>query len=398
MHKNAKTRIIRVATSAVGAVLFCAVSAQSQVGSLPEVGGLPLPNLSETQLADFFAGQAEFVREFSAETGLGPIFNDVSCAACHTDGGLGGGSRITVTRFGRLTNGQFDPLNDLGGSLLQHNAIDPSLQEVIPEEANVTTKRKSTPLFGLGLIEAIPDATIIKGAYIRFGGILGRPAMVVDAATGETRVGRFGWKAQHATLLAFAGDASVNELGITNRLFPNHNLPNLQAAKASYEPDVEVEDVVDADSGKSNIDRLTDFMRFLAPPDFVPFTRAAGAGVTWFSTAACSECHIPVMYTGKSEVPALDRKPVVLFSDLLLHKMGSLGDGIAQEAAGPKEIRTSPLWGLRAQSSFLHDGRAATIEQAILMHDGEAAGSREMFLKNLSRTQQLELLEFLNSI
>ena len=393
-----KTRSVHVATSAIGVALFCAVSAQSQVSSLPEVGGSPLNNLSLTQLDDFMAGRAEFERAFSAETGLGPIFNGTSCAACHTEGGLGGGSGIMVTRFGRLVGGQFDPLNDLGGSLLQMHAIDPSLQEVVPEEANVTTQRRSTPLFGLGLIEAIPDATILRNAVVKFGGIYGRAAMVVDAATGETRVGRFGWKAQHATLLAFAGDASVNELGITNRLFPNPNLPNLQAAKASYEPDVEVEDVADADSGKSNIDRLADFMRFLAPPDFVPFTRAAGAGVTWFSTAACSECHIPVMYTGKSEIPALDRKPVVLFSDLLLHKMGSLGDGIAQEAAGPKEIRTSPLWGLRAQSSFLHDGRAATIEQAILMHDGEAAGSREMFLKNLSRTQQLELLEFLSSI
>jgi CxxC motif-containing protein (DUF1111 family) len=398
MHKKAKTRIIHVAAGAVGAVLFCAVSAQSQVGSMPEVGGLPLNNLTEAQLADFFAGQAEFVRVFDAETGLGPIFNDVSCAACHSDGGLGGSSRITVTRFGRLTNGQFDPLNDLGGSLLQHNAIDPSLQEVIPEEANVTTKRKSTPLFGLGLIEAIPDATIIRGAYIKFGGILGRPAMVVDAATGETRVGRFGWKAQHATLLAFAGDASVNELGITNRLFPHHNLPNIQAAKASFEPDVAVEDVVDEATGKSNIDRLTDFMRFMAPPEVPYFSRAAGSGLQWFSTAACAECHTPVMYTGKSDIPALDRKPVVLFSDLLLHKMGSLGDGIAQEAASPRELRTSPLWGLRAQSSFLHDGRAATIEQAILMHDGEAAGARELFLKNLSRQQQLELLEFLMSI
>jgi CxxC motif-containing protein (DUF1111 family) len=397
MKRN--TNRIRVTTSAIAVVLFCAVSAQSQVSTLPLVGGHPLDSLTQAQLDDFLAGQVEFERAFSAETGLGPIFNGTSCAQCHTDGGLGGGSSIMVTRFGQLVGGQFDPLNDLGGSLLQMHAIDSSVQEVVPEEANVTTKRRSTPLFGLGLIEAIPDATIIRGAYMKFGGILGRPAMVVDAATGETRVGRFGWKAQHATLLAFAGDASVNELGITNRLFPHHNLPNIQAAKASFEPDVAVEDVVDEATGKSNIDRLTDFMRFLAPPEFVtPLSRSATAGVQWFSTAACAECHTPVMYTGKSDIAALDRKPVVLFSDLLLHRMGSLADGIAQEAAGAKELRTSPLWGLRAQTSFLHDGRAVTIEQAILMHDGEAANSRELFLKNLSRQQQLELLEFLMSI
>src|SRR5262245_6143086 len=283
-----KTWSIRIAASAIGVGLFCAVSAQSQVGSLPEIGGFPLDNLSQAQLDDFLAGQAEFLRAFDADTGLGPIFNGTSCAACHVEGGLGGGSAIMVTRFGRLINGQFDPLNDLGGSLLQMHAIDPSLQEVIPEEANVTTKRRSTPLFGLGLIEAIPDATIIRGATLKFGGILGRPAMVVDAATGETRVGRFGWKAQHATLLAFAGDASVNELGITNRLFPEHNLPNLTAAKASFAPDVAVEDVADEATGKSNIDRLADFMRFMAPPQFVtPLSRAASSGVQWFSTAAC---------------------------------------------------------------------------------------------------------------
>src|SRR6185295_10655291 len=110
MHAKAKTRSIRVATGAIGLALYCAVSAQSQVDSLPELGGLPLDNLSPTQFDDFVAGQAEFMRVFDVETGLGPIFNGTSCAACHTEGGLGGGSGIMVTRFGRLIGGQFDPL------------------------------------------------------------------------------------------------------------------------------------------------------------------------------------------------------------------------------------------------------------------------------------------------
>jgi len=393
-----KMKSIRLGASVFCAILLGVIPAQSQVNPALAPFGDPLATLGPEQLSDFFAGREEFQKVFTPETGLGPIFNGESCAACHTEGGMGGGSAITVTRFGQMSNGKFDALTDLGGSLLQQRTIDGTPAEVVPPEANIVAQRRSTPLFGLGLIEAISDDAIVSNTLTRKAmGVKGRVARIVDAATGETRIGRFGWKAQHATLLAFAADAGVNELGITNRVFPDENLPNGNAL-ATDRATSGIEDTVDEATGKSSIDRLADFMRFLAEPQALVFTQAAELGERWFNQVGCAQCHVTVMFTGKSSIPALDRKPVFLYSDLLLHDMGSLGDGIAQGAAGPREIRTSPLWGLRMQSSFLHDGRASTIEAAILMHDGEAAPSREFYIRALPRDQQLELLEYLLSI
>lgn len=145
---------------------------------------------------------------------------------------------------------------------------DAAAQEVIPSEANIVAKRMTTPLFGAGLIETIPDATILFNAFLRRpDGISGRPSIVTDVASGKTRVGRFGWKAQQATLLAFAGDAYLNEMGITNRLFPHENAPNGNAALlAQYDTVADPEDVVDPATGKGDIDMFADFMRLLAPP------------------------------------------------------------------------------------------------------------------------------------
>src|SRR5438105_7323685 len=149
---------------------------------------------------------------------------------------------------------------------MQDSAIDPTAQEAVPAQANVVAKRKSTPLFGLGLIEAIPDSAILQNAQNpKPDGITGRPSIVQDVATGHTRIGRFGWKAQQATLLAFAGDAYLNEMGITNRLFPHENAPNGNAHLLEvYDGVSDPEDTTDPASGKADIDRLADFMRFLA--------------------------------------------------------------------------------------------------------------------------------------
>src|SRR2546430_12655057 len=193
----------------------------------PPQFGDPLAGLTADQLAAFDAGSDEFLDEETPERGLGPIFNNVSCVVCHFAPAVGGSSAILETRFGRVEYAQFDPLIELGGSLLQQSAIDPRCQEFVPPEANVIARRQTTPLFGLGLIEAIPDSAILQNATIpRPDGITGRPSMVQDVVSGQSRVGRFGWKAQHATLLAFSGDAYVNEMGITSRLFPQENAPN----------------------------------------------------------------------------------------------------------------------------------------------------------------------------
>src|SRR5205085_5672798 len=156
----------------------------------------------------FTKGLVEFEEEDSVTEGLGPIFNNVSCVACHSAPVSGGSSAIVETRFGRIVNGHFDPMTELGGSLLQDFSIVPECQETIPTTATITARRQAQPLFGLGLIEAIPDVALIGYALLpKPDGVSGRAAIIEDVATGQKRVGRFGWKAQQATLLAFSADA-----------------------------------------------------------------------------------------------------------------------------------------------------------------------------------------------
>lgn len=361
--------------------------------------GDPLPGLTSDQTASFVAGKAQFQEEDGIENGLGPVYNNVSCVACHSSPAIGGASPILETRFGKMTNGHFDPLASGGGSLLQQAAINPACQESIPADANVVAGRKTTQLFGLGLIEAIPDATILANIHRNpVDGITGKAAMILDVATNQQRVGRFGWKDQQATVLAFSGDAYVNEMGITNRLFPTENAPNGNPALlAQYDTIADPEDTSDPVNGKADIDRFADFMRFLAPPPPLPATSVTAQGRALFQQINCTGCHVPSMSTGPNPINALNWKSVPLYSDLLLHDMGTLGDGIAQGAAAPAEMRTAPLWGLRARPPYLHDGRAATLDAAIRLHDGEAAIVRDRYV-HLSQQQRDVILAFLNSL
>ena len=361
--------------------------------------GDPLPDLTPDQQAAFEAGREEFESEESPADGLGPVFNNVSCVACHSGPATGGASAITETRFGRFANGQFDPLAALGGSLLQQMAIDPVAQEVVPPEANVVALRQTTSLFGIGLIEAIPDIEIRLNAQRRKpDGIKGTISLVHDVVSGQSRVGRFGWKAQQATVLAFAADAYLNEMGITSRFFPTENAPNGNAALlAQFDKVADPEDAVDPATGTGDIDKSANFTRLLAPPPPLRLTEAASAGRRLFEQVGCASCHTPVMFTGPSKIAAIRFKVVPLYSDLLLHDMGSLGDGIVQGTAGQRDMKTPPLWGLRASAPYLHDGRATTIDEAIRAHEGEAAPVRDRYGK-LSPAQQQHLLEFLNSI
>ena len=367
-------------------------------GGAPQFGE-PLAGLSTDELAAFTGGRDEFEAVETVAGGLGPIFNDSSCVACHSAGGTGGASNQKVTRFGRSVGGVFSPLDHLGGSLLQARAIDPAVQEHVPAEANVVAQRLATPLFGAGLIEAIPDAEIeLNARRPQPDGVRGRALKITDVASGQPRIGRFGWKAQQATLLSFAGDAYLNEMGVTSRLFPTENAPNgNQALLARYDKVPDVEDSVNPATGQSDIDHAAAFMRLLAPPPPVRATAASLAGGKLFEQARCSACHQPVMLTGPSPVRALAYQPVRLYSDLLRHDMGALGDGIEQDGAKAREMRTAPLWGLRLRPAFLHDGRALSVGQAILLHDGAAARSRDRF-KALKPVEQLQLLAFLQTL
>jgi CxxC motif-containing protein (DUF1111 family) len=255
-------------------------------------------------------------------------------------------------------------------------------------------------VFGDGLIEAIPDDAIraLEDPFDRNGdGVDGRAAIVTDVATGERRVGRFGWKAQHATLLAFSADAYRNEMGITNDLFPQELALGVTPDRMRLcDPIADVEDKRDPSTRRRGIDNFTSFMTFLAPPDRAPATDQSGAGEQIFAAIECTTCHVPSLTTGPSANPLFDRQRVPLFSDLLLHDIGT-GDGIRQGMATGEEIRTPALWGLRLRRPFLHDGSAPTIEEAIARHRNEAERSRRA-ADRLDDAQRSALLAFLRSL
>ncbi|MBI2686186.1 MAG: hypothetical protein HYX27_07710 [Acidobacteria bacterium] len=388
-------RIYKRFAQAAAALLFAAV-VYSQREAPPPVGG-PLPGLSASDAALFEAGKEDFLEVETPEDGLGPAFNGRSCAECHSVPAVGGIGNQSVTRAGSVVNGQY--VEPAGGSLIhKFSKPDHRCQPVVPRNATVVATRIPIAIFGDGLIEAIPDAAIQELAdNAKPDGIRGRAAMVIDPASGERRVGRFGWKAQQATLLGFAGDAYLFEMGITNDLFPSEVASGLTADQlAACDGVADPEDKRDPVTGRRSIDNFANFMRFLAPPPRLPGTPETARGEQLFQSAGCAICHRPVIQTGPSEIRALDRRPVVLYSDLLLHDIGT-GDGIAQGAAGPNEMRTAPLWGLHLRKQLLHDGSALNPEQAIERHAGEASPVRDRFHDLQPRDRQA-LIRFLETI
>jgi CxxC motif-containing protein (DUF1111 family) len=214
---------------------------------------------------------------------------------------------------------------------------------------------------------------------------------LTDRTPTQMRVGRFGWKAQHAVLLTFAADAYLNEMGITTSHFPNENCPQGNCAILAFNP---VPGINDTDT---SLQQFADFMALLAPPPVQPIPTAGRGGDTLFASLGCAFCHVPTMQTGPSPIAALNQVQFHPFSDFLLHDMGSLGDGIVQGGTGAREMRTAPLWGLRNVSAFLHDGRATTIEAAILAHDGPGRPARNRFAQ-LQPSDRARLIAYLKSL
>jgi CxxC motif-containing protein (DUF1111 family) len=372
-----------------------------QSGSRAVLPGDPLPGISATEFELFRMGLEDFSEIETAEDGLGPAFNGTSCAVCHSVPAVGGMSSITEIRAGyRDDDGNFHELN--GGTLFHLFSI-PShnCQVQIPEEANVVARRMAIPVFGAGLVEAIPDETIIAGEDpddLDGDGISGRAARIVDVASGQSRIGRFGWKSQHATLLAFSADAYRNEMGITNDLFPDEVALGVDAETLALcsPPRKGLEDVLDRTTGLRGIDNFENFMRLLAPVEHGPVDDTVRAGEAAFHSIGCAACHTPAMTTGRNTNPVFDRKQVNLFSDLLLHDVGT-GDGIVQSDAAENEIRTPALWGLRLRRPFLHDGSAPTIDSAIRRHAGEASAVTERYT-SAPAPEREALLRFLKSL
>lgn len=400
--RSAITAFIALVSTLALAGSVTAASAASGDRALGDAAlGSPISGLTTDEQARFAAGREAFVENETVADGIGPVFNDDSCGACHVSPATGGGGIRTVTRFGRRARGIFDPLAGLGGSLIQQQGIGVQgecnyVAESVPPTANVTALRRTTPLFGLGLVDALDDRTLLELAArqrARTPATAGRARYVPDAVAGGQRIGRFGWKAQVPSLLHFSGDAYLNEMGITTPFFPDENCPQGDCSLLRCDP------VADPEDDGADVFLFADFMSFLAPP---PRADRAGRGAVRdgqrvFERLGCADCHVATLKTGWHESSALREREFSPYSDFLLHDMGALGDGIAQDGAGGREMRTAPLWGLHAITSFLHDGRATTLEAAILGHDGQGAVSRDRF-RALGTDDRRALLRFLRSL
>jgi CxxC motif-containing protein (DUF1111 family) len=429
--------------------------------------GQPLPGISGniTDLQIFATGQLNF-KEVDSLPALGPIFNSRSCGACHFQPAIGGsGEFIQEVRVRNTTVG--GPLHifasdnilrlgpqSQGATMIFTNGLeatplgcqitspgcnlsycqkkeaarttfstnleicDPTSDD-FASGANCTAERQSTPLFGFGLVEAVADQTLLSIASNEPAPIRGIAKMVTEVGTPPPppRVGRFGWKDDHATLRGFAADAYLNEIGITN---PDHpaEVSNCASNQKQFgvlldDPTDDPEDATDS-GGRADVDRFIDFMRALSPPPTIEQSSSAKNGGTLFNQMGCNGCHLPSLTTASdpaSFIPpttggvsitsslnsVLANQTFHPYSDFLLHRMGSLGDGITSGVAGPTMIRTAPLWGVRAKSRLLHDGRANDIPTAISLHDGQGLPAAEQF-EALSTSQQQDVVNFLDTL
>jgi CxxC motif-containing protein (DUF1111 family) len=414
--------------------------------------GEPFPGTDPVvfqEAADAFAA-VEAIDE-----GLGPTFNEAGCGVCHVTPVLGGSSAANIERrFGRVDDGIFfgfdsDEENEGGtlrqlfsnGTYMNGDVVCNIPLEVEPDSATIrNVGRRTQPLFGLGLVDSLPDSTFDDIAARQpeaVRGIAQRVAVVLPdprdpgQSIGSTRVGRFGWKGLIPTLLVFSGDAYDNEMGITTQScfngtsileFAVENHPNnipppegcnggdLAPAQPPGDPQVPefADDVVgNCSDGRTEIQDdlvlFTTFMELMAPPprDFSA-GEAIDRGEARFVEVGCADCHVTDKFRTPDQpfngVPGnFEFQP---FSDFLVHSMGSLGDQIGQTGdpvAQTLLMRTQPLWGARFQESFLHDGRAATIPDAIQAHDGQAAAARDAF-NALAEGDRADLLAFVNSL
>ena len=352
----------------------------------------------------FDDARAEFEELENIGTGLGPLYNADSCAACHGNSVTGGISQVTELRAGHFNGAIF--VDQVGGSLINDRAIDASIQERVLGASEVRTFRTSLSVLGDGFVEAIDSNTLVAIANSQPAGLRGTFIQVpVGEAGGALRGGRFGWKNQHASLVSFAADAYLNEMGITSPLQPAENTSNGNSV-AAFDQVADPEDVDGAD-----VEEFANFMRATkAPPRdaVLAATADAVAGSQIFDSIGCGTCHVRNIVTAPPGTVinggaltvhvALGNKRIHPFSDFLMHNVGT-GDGIVQNGGqGTRnQLRTPALWGLRSKGRLMHDGESLTRNDAILRHGGQASGVRNNY-NLLSTTQKNQLITFLNSL
>lgn len=421
--------------------------------------GLALSGLSANQNQFFQDGQARFQETDQVANGLGPTFNSNSCGSCHAQPAVGGTSPATAqypnigpnpqieaatangatntipffispdgpvreARFpfavnsngslSRTPDGGVHALFTIAGRLDAKGCTlaQPKFEQM--QQLNNLIFRIPTPVFGAGLIENIADATILANMQAHANlkqqlGISGHP----NYSGNDGSITRFGWKAQNKSLEVFAGEAYNVEIGVTNELFPNERANPPASCIMNPTP----EDFTNFDASgyliPSDVVQFSHFMRFLAPPapsstgiPGNPSTASIQNGQSLFSQIHCDTCHTPALQTATSKLtPALSNQTAALFSDLLVHNMGSgLADNVSQGSAGPDEFRTAPLWGLGQRIFFLHDGRSGPanggLVHAIQQHasNGSEANDVIQLFNRLNPQQQQDLLNFLRSL
>ena len=340
------------------------------------------------------------------QDGLGPTYNAQSCRECHQNVVTGGASQVAELRSGRLENGQF--FESLGGTLIQSRATHPDLVErVIPEDA-IRTFRISTNTLGNGFVEAIANSTLLAIRDKQPAEMRGSAVIVpVLEANGTSRIGRFGWKSQHASLESFSADAYLNEMGITSPLFPEENTSSGRYVGfgSGYDP------VADPEDDGEDVVAFADFMRATKAPPRGPISDDVLAGEALFNKIGCAVCHTSSITTAKPgakingsafTVPtALGNKIIHPYSDFLLHDIKT-GDGIPvlplpEYNSTANQIRTAPLWALRTRNRLMHDGLSFTKQDAIQRHGGQATGVTNNY-NTLSAGEKAQLVVFLDSL
>ncbi|MGE5812457.1 MAG: di-heme oxidoredictase family protein [Ignavibacteria bacterium] len=418
MNKNTEIKISHIYIIFLSSIIFSVllIACDEFLPASPESDEIlnePIEGLSSSQLIAHLEGDEQFGKIFSTEAGLGPIFVNTSCENCHIADGKGH-PFIQLTRFGKMKlDGTFDPMIEYGGPQLQQRSISGYPNEEIYSEATGISIFMPPAVTGLGLLEAVPDAAILALADpddLNSDGISGIPNYIDPPDYFQSKpgfyienngkyIGRFGRKAGAITILQQVTQAYLQDIGITSDLLPE-DLYNYMSGSGTGDK------IPDPELSLSVLKSVEFYIRTLKPP---PRRNINDPGVLdgelIFKQINCSGCHVPTFITGTSDIEALNQKEFYPYTDLLMHDMGfELDDYYTEGTAKTSEWRTTPLWGLGLggnsqgrKSYFLHDGRAASIEQAISFHGGEAANSRNSF-NNLSNSDKENLLKFLDSL
>lgn len=365
--------------------------------------------------------------EAAVPNGLGPTYNETSCAHCHFNQAIGGASQVMVLRAGhydrtrpawfRDFKNRFDTTGSSGTfvaatavtsngtpipnrSLINQRAICTDAQEHLTDTDNIRSMRLSLPIFGDGFVEATPDSTFLALAAKNGGEAIQVP---ISESNGATAVGKFGLKDQHASLLSFASDAYLNEMGVTNLYNPDEVT---EVCNPSSVP--EPNDATSPSESVADITTFTTFMRALKAPPRGLITSEVSQGETIFDNLGCATCHVSTMTTAPAGTTilggtytisaAVGGKTFHPYGDFLLHNLGEC-EGIVQN--GPPDtgckVRTMPLWGVRTRTQLMHDAQSPTYAEAITRHGGEAVVSQFKF-DTLAAGQKQLLYDFLGSL